>query len=141
MWPNLQFPGKLHFLCCVSCSVTLHVLGLCCSIFFAVITCLTDFFKRICIPFYHNNILEGAILKHFRLSAYNLISYSRYMHLTRYYIYITWVSCINITRSRSSHRRCPVRKDVLRNFATFTGKHLCQSLFFNKVADWGLQLY
>ena len=26
------------------------------------------------------------------------------------------------------------KKDVLRNFAKFTGKHLCQSLFFNKVA-------
>ena len=26
------------------------------------------------------------------------------------------------------------RKDVLGNFAKFTGKHLCQSLFFNKVA-------
>ena len=29
---------------------------------------------------------------------------------------------------RSSHRRCSVRKDVLRNFAKFTGKHLCQGL-------------
>ena len=36
-------------------------------------------------------------------------------------------------KSRSSHRRCSVRKSVLRNFAKFTGKHLCQSLFFNKV--------
>ena len=27
-----------------------------------------------------------------------------------------------------------VRKDILRNFAKFTGKHLCHSLFFNKVA-------
>ena len=35
---------------------------------------------------------------------------------------------------RSSHRRCSVIKDVLRNFAKFTAKHLCQSLFFNKVA-------
>ena len=35
---------------------------------------------------------------------------------------------------RSSHQRCSVRKGVLRNFAKFTGKHLCQSLFFNKVA-------
>ena len=35
---------------------------------------------------------------------------------------------------RSSHRRCSVRKDVLRNFTKFTGKHLYQSLFFNKVA-------
>ena len=36
--------------------------------------------------------------------------------------------------SKSSHRSCSVRKRVLRNFAIFTGKHLCQSLFFNKVA-------
>ena len=28
---------------------------------------------------------------------------------------------------RSSRRRCSVRKRVLRNFAKFTGKHLCQS--------------
>ena len=33
-----------------------------------------------------------------------------------------------------SHRRCSERRGVLRNFAKFTGKHLCQSLFFNKVA-------
>ena len=31
-------------------------------------------------------------------------------------------------------QRCSMKKDVLRNFAKFTGKHLCQSLFFNKVA-------
>ena len=36
---------------------------------------------------------------------------------------------------RSSHQRCSVRKSVIRNFAKFTGKHLCQVLFFNKVAD------
>ena len=29
---------------------------------------------------------------------------------------------------------CSIRKGVLRNFAKFTGKHLCKSLFFNKVA-------
>ena len=38
---------------------------------------------------------------------------------------------------RSSHLRCSVRKGVLRNFAELTGKHLCQSLFFNKVAPLG----
>ena len=27
------------------------------------------------------------------------------------------------------------KKGVLKNFASFTGKHLCWSLFFNKVAD------
>ena len=36
---------------------------------------------------------------------------------------------------RSSHRRCSVKKGVLRNVAKFTGRHLCQSLFFNKVAS------
>ena len=28
------------------------------------------------------------------------------------------------------------KKGVLRNLAKFTGKHLCQSLFFNKVGDF-----
>ena len=42
--------------------------------------------------------------------------------------------CEELLRDRSSHRRCSVRKGVLRNFAKFTGKHLCQSLFFDKVA-------
>ena len=35
---------------------------------------------------------------------------------------------------RSSHQRCSVKKGAFRNFPKFTGKHLCQSLFFNKVA-------
>ena len=30
------------------------------------------------------------------------------------------------------------KKGVLKNFVKFTGKHLCQSLFFNKIA--GLKL-
>ena len=34
---------------------------------------------------------------------------------------------------RSTHRRCSVKKGVIGNFAKSTGKHLCQSLFFNKV--------
>ena len=34
---------------------------------------------------------------------------------------------------RSSHGRFSVKKAVLRNFIKFSGKHLCQSLFFNKV--------
>ena len=35
---------------------------------------------------------------------------------------------------RSIHRRCFVKKGVLKNSAKSTGKHLCQSLFFNKIA-------
>ena len=41
---------------------------------------------------------------------------------------------ISLSQYRSSHKRCSVRTGVLRNFAKFTGKHLCQGLFFNKVA-------
>ena len=33
---------------------------------------------------------------------------------------------------RSSHQRCSMRKSVLRNFAKFTRKHLCQSFFLIK---------
>ena len=36
-------------------------------------------------------------------------------------------------KQKISHRKCSVRKGVPRNFAKFTGKHLRQSLFFNKV--------
>ena len=36
--------------------------------------------------------------------------------------------------SRSSHQRCSVKNGAIRNFTKFTGKHLCQSFFFNKVA-------
>ena len=42
----------------------------------------------------------------------------------------------NCPSFRSSCWRCSVRKSVLRNFAKFTGKHLWQSLFFNRVAGW-----
>ena len=39
----------------------------------------------------------------------------------------------NIIYFRSSHRRCSLRKSVLRNFAKFTGKQLCQSLKILKI--------
>ena len=46
--------------------------------------------------------------------------------------------CCNFssTTYRSSHRKCSVTKSLLRNFPKFTGKHLCQSLFFDKVSEW-----
>ena len=38
---------------------------------------------------------------------------------------------------RSNHQSYSIMNGVLRNFAKFTGKHLRQSLFFNKVQAWG----
>ena len=44
------------------------------------------------------------------------------------------ISEIEEKKDRNSHWKCSVRKDVLINFAKFTGKPLRHSLFFNKVA-------
>ena len=38
--------------------------------------------------------------------------------------------------SRSSRPEVFCKKGFLRNFTKFTWKHLCQSLFFNKVTGW-----
>ena len=40
--------------------------------------------------------------------------------------------CFYYPHFRSSHRRCSVKKGVLRKFAKFTGKCPCQSLFIKK---------
>ena len=49
------------------------------------------------------------------------------------WVYETLKSLENV-RSEAAVQRCSVKRGVLRNFAKFTGKHLCQSHFFNKVA-------
>ena len=41
---------------------------------------------------------------------------------------------LNAIKHRSSYPKVFCKKDVLRNFAKFTRKHLCQRLLFNKVA-------
>ena len=44
-------------------------------------------------------------------------------------------------KSEAVVQRCCIKKVFFRNFAKFTGKNLCRSLFFNKVQASGLQLY
>ena len=46
----------------------------------------------------------------------------------------------NIT-TEAAARKCSVKKSVLEIFAKFIGKHLCQSIFFDKFAGLSLQLY
>ena len=48
--------------------------------------------------------------------------------------YSVLVEFSKICSNRSSHQRCSMKKEVLGNLSKFTGKHLCQSLFSNKVA-------
>ena len=49
------------------------------------------------------------------------------------------VSHSNISNFRSSHQVISIKKLFLKNYAIFTGKHLCWSLFF--LFPEGLQLY
>ena len=42
--------------------------------------------------------------------------------------------CSSVSQFRSSRPEVLCKKGVLRNFTKFTGKHLCQSLIFNKVS-------
>ena len=46
-----------------------------------------------------------------------------------------------MTNSRNSFQWVFCPKGVLKNFAKFTGKHPCQSLFFIKIAGLRWQLY
>ena len=50
-------------------------------------------------------------------------------------VLMTFISSNLLQLTRSSHWRCSLRKGVLRKFTKFTGKHLCQNLFFYKVTD------
>ena len=47
-----------------------------------------------------------------------------------------WNDIQNTQTGTSSRPEVFCKKGVLRNFAKFTGKYLCQSLFFIKVAGW-----
>ena len=43
--------------------------------------------------------------------------------------------------TEAASRRCSVKKGVLKNFAKFTGNHLCHSLFLDKVAGQVCNLF
>ena len=62
------------------------------------------------------------------------VSYIKHSCIKIDYTFVLNNTIWGMTRFRSIHQRCSVKKGILRNFAKFTGKHLCQSLFFNKVA-------
>ena len=47
------------------------------------------------------------------------------------YIFLFLLFCFK--KDKSSHRRCSVKRGVIKNCANFTGKHLCWSLFLIKL--------
>ena len=56
-----------------------------------------------------------------------------FLHFELRYIHSKFCQ-LRLILSRSRRPEVFCKKRVLRNFAKFTEKHLCQSLFFNKVA-------
>ena len=60
--------------------------------------------------------------------AMNFIMHSFTTHAFQYY------DLSILPMSKATIRRCSIKKGVLRIFSKFTGNHLCQSFFFNKVA-------
>ena len=62
------------------------------------------------------------------------VFYSTSIWLTFYWIATDYLSEL-WSLFRSSNMSCSVRKGVPRNLEKFTGKHLCQSLFFNKFGE------
>ena len=57
-----------------------------------------------------------------------------HISITNWSNFVFWIAFSNTWCNRSSRPEVFSKKGVLRNFAKFTWKLLCQSLFFNKVA-------
>ena len=62
----------------------------------------------------------------------NMHTHTKKMNKSNFY-YLYLLKRYNRVVARSSHQRCSIKKDVLENFAKFTGKHLYRSLLFDKV--------
>ena len=52
-------------------------------------------------------------------------------------VYLSVLFLVETLRSSCPEVFC--KKDVFKKFAKFTGKHLCQSFFFNEVAGFSIQ--
>ena len=84
---------------------------------------------------FHLFIVELSCENSERLKA--LTSFSKYHH--RCLTSSLFVSALKLVLHALQKQPPEVfyKKCILKNFAKFTGKHLCQSLFFNKVAGLG----
>ena len=97
---------------------------------------ITDTFKCLVLPNKITDFFEFAKLRAYVppcpfpfftcLRAYNHPQNILRLTSIPYIAVFLWIIC------RSSHRRCSLRKGVLRNFVKFTGKHLCRSVLFNR---------
>ena len=121
------------------------------TIFYSNKTYLNTIQATLCL-FYKKTILILKFLKNSSMLCFivilclklitSLIVHSNFCSDSNYELVSVKVLRIisNMIIDRSSQRRCSLKKGVLKNFAKFTGKHLCQSQFFNEVAGVGCNL-
>ena len=69
-----------------------------------------------------------------------IVYYGSWHTLKFFFFFTLWPNILAfieeyISTNKSSRPEVFCEKGVLKNFTKVTGKHLCQSLFFNKVAD------
>ena len=63
------------------------------------------------------------------------LNFNQEINLSPIWSYL-FLLLVGISMIRSSHGRCSVLRGVLKIFTKFTGKHLCQSLFFKKACNF-----
>ena len=85
----------------------------------------------------HQNEVTGVYLA-FLWLALNIFTHFSSVSMVDFdHVFACWVH-LNLLKwfpYRSSRPEVPCKKGVRKNFAKFTGKHLCRSLFFNKVTS------
>ena len=80
-------------------------------------------------------IMKRSKLRNISLRNRTEVNKIFYNRQRNYYVSLLWKSKKGCGENQKQPPRCSVKKGVLRNFAKFTGKQLCQRLFFNKVAE------
>ena len=80
---------------------------------------------------YKNNFMRGSFFHTLKTAIkYDMYFFTQYLHKQQ-----------PGSNFRSSRLEVFYKKDVLKSFTKFTGKHQYQSLFFNKVIGLNLQLF
>ena len=94
-----------------------------------------------CHSFIKRNLQHSPdLLKKTKQLTFILLFVSRFQVIFSYFIKRLCFLYINF---RSSHQWCSIKKGVLKKFAKFTGKHLCQSLFLIKLqaCNYGTSIF
>ena len=86
------------------------------------------------------SVIGGTVVGGFNKALYGLEGINLVDILFIFFLR-TEISSKNEKKEKQKHSpEVFVKKVVLKNFQKFSGKHLCQSLFFNKVVGWRRRL-